>query len=235
MTALAGSVAAQIDQIPASSQSNDGTLYVIERQNPSKVANSDGVLITTLVGTTGGQSVFTDPGSGSGTTTQARAETVSPLKLFDINNVSRTGVLSFDASSTSFDPTANGGKGVLCLNGTGGATTCTGGTKITRGGGSGFETVFNLTDAGGSLPAGSVADVTIGRAYVFGAGGPSTSATLCGSAPSDGLFIPSGDSVVVIYNLGSPTGFSMSAAGFTLDTVSPFNSTCPSSGGVIGS
>lgn len=231
----AGPTFGQIDQILAPDYANDGTLYVIYRQNPSPVANSDGVQVTHIVGTLGAISASIDPGAGSGTTSTAQVFTTNSLKLLALGQVQETGILANAATFVKFDPAANGGKGILCLttNNADVASTCTNGTKITRDGGAGFASVCALADGCGGVPAAGIGHLSLGpfngTAYTFGSpppDPPTTQRTVCGAPPSDGFVIPSGDSLVVIYDLGNKFSFAGAVAGFTVDTQAPFNSSC---------
>ena len=78
---------AQVDQIPPSDHAADGTVYVVLRQSPDlQLANTDGVHITTIIGTKNGLTTFSAPGVGPGTIAQAHTQstTTGPLSVLPL-------------------------------------------------------------------------------------------------------------------------------------------------------
>ena len=240
---------AQIEQIPAPAYADDGTLYVVYRQNPAKVPSSDGVQITHIVGTVGRIQSALDPIAGAGTAALAQIQSSTLIALFDINEVQHTAILNDPATFVKLDSSGNGGKGILCvtIDSRDVASTCLHGTKVSRDGGSEFAPVCALSAGCGGIPPAVVTSLSLGSfngsAYTFPppvptpapSPLPSTQRPICGPPAPDGFFIPSGASLVFVFNLGAKLTFAMAAAGFTIDTVSPFNATCPAppGGGVL--
>lgn len=231
------SASAQLN-LSLSQRAADGTSYeVLAVPNGTLLGGAEEVRVTGVAGSTVGlqpcSSIGATPGTGVASSIGGDQSMNPPQQLHPLASILRTGILSPNNETVTFNPTGATGSGRLTIGtGAGAIDVCL--KPADCGGGAPDASLSGLSGSSGGVPAacmasGVTATCSSGSRSTIGFGlpasgstctaAPTTTSTVCGSRPSDGFTLGKGQVIVFVYqgNLGS-TGFTFGASGFGIDT-----------------